>query len=365
VGGRFPGRVVSAARAVGPVVVCRGRPYAAVVQEFRPAAVIAADTELAQRIESREPAAVRAFVERYGAAVIASAVPAVGRSSAVDVAFDVFVTAVEHPIRPGDDFAPWLARAVAERAGAVDEERWEVAMAVAAIDPAVRPQLREHHLHGPTDLDADLARHELRLQRRLSHVGEPDDAVAALARPDVWIDVDTEFVELVVDAVAAPAESTSDVGDERPAERSRVSRSLRPVLFGLGGAMTVLFVAIVGLSAASGTPEQPDFTVDLVPTGALLDVEGGEITVTERDAGIEIRLQAITLPRRAGGLYYEGRVVLDEGDEISAGTFAEGDGVTLWAGVGLEDAVAFRIVLGDIDSRTVDDVVLKADLSGS
>ncbi len=55
-----------------------------------------------------------------------------------DVAFDVFVSAVERPLRPGDDFAPWLAEMVAERAGAVDERRWELAMAIAAIDPLAR-----------------------------------------------------------------------------------------------------------------------------------------------------------------------------------------------------------------------------------
>ncbi len=146
-----------------------------------------------------------------------------------------------------------------------------------------------------------------------------------------------------------------------PSRGRWVTRGLRPVLFGLAGAVAVLFVAIVGLSAASGSPEQPDFTVELIPTGALLDVEGGEITVTERDAGIEIDVDAITLPRRAGGLYYEGRVVLADGNEISAGTFAEGDGVTLWGGVALDDAVAFRVVLGDVENGSVDDVVLKAD----
>ena len=127
----------------------------------------------------------------------------------------------------------------------------------------------------------------------------------------------------------------------------------------------MLLVAIVGLSAASGTPEQPDFTAELIPTGALSDVEGGEITVTERDAGIQIDVEAFTLPRRAGGLYYEGRVVLADGNEISAGTFAQGDGVTLWSGVALDDAVTFRIVVGDIENESVDDIVLKADLPRS
>jgi hypothetical protein len=335
------------------------------VQEFRPAAVIAADTELAPRLQSRDPAAVRSLVDRYGSAVTASAIPAVGRQAAPDVAFDVFVVAPDRPIRPGDDFAPWLAEIVTERAGAIDEQRWEIAMAISAIDPAARAVLCEHHLTGTVEVDDDLARHELRLQRRLSHIGAPDEVIAALADPDVWAGIDAGFVERVLEAVVGPSEAADHDREERPREMSRVARGLRPVLFGLAGAVGVLFVAIVGLSAASGSPEQPDFTVELIPTGALLDVEGGEITVTGRDAGTQIDLDAITLPRRAGGLYYEGRVVLADGNEISAGTFAEGDGVTLWSGVALDDAVAFRVVVGDIENGSVDDVVLKADLPQS
>lgn len=339
-------------------------PYDAAVQEFRPPAVIAADTELAQRIAAREPDAVRSLIERYGAAVMASA-PEVGRDAAVDVAADVFATAVAQPLRPGDDFAPWLAGLVEEHVGAVDERRWEVAMAIAAIEPSARKGLQDHHLKGVAELDDDLARHELRLQRRLSHVGDLDVVRTALAEPDVWLDVDAAFVDRVVDDVVGPETSPAEPADAAPVAASRVARGLRPVLFGLAGAVAVLFVAIVGLSAASGTPAQPDYTVELIPTGALLDVVGGEITVTERDAGIQIDLEAITLPRRAGGTYYEGRVVLTDGTEISAGTFSEGGGVTLWAGVGLEDAVTFRIVVGDLASDTVDDVVLKADLPRS
>ena len=324
--------------------------------------MIAADTELAQRIRSHDLTAVRTLVDRYGAAVVASAIPAVGRAAALDVAVGVFVVAVQRPIRPGDDFAPWLTEIVAECAGAVDEKLWEVAMAIAAIDPAAHAALREYHVTGTVEIDDELARYELRLQRRLSHVGEPKEVVAVLADPDVWGSVDARFVERVVDAVVGKAESADVDSEPRPPGPSRLARGLRPVLLGLAGAVGVLFVAIVGLSAASGSPERPDFTVELTPTGVLVDVEGGEITVTGRDAGTQIDINAVTLPRRAGGLFYEGRVVLTDGNEISAGTFAEGDGVTLWSGVALDDAVTFRIIVGDIANGSVDDVVLKADL---
>ncbi len=341
------------------------------MQEFRPATVIAADTELAVRIRAGDRAAIRSLIHRYGAAVMSSVAPTAGVDDVSDVAVDVFVCAVQRPLPPGDDFAPWLAAIAGDRAGAVDERRWELAMAVGAIDPSARAALRAHHVDRHAELDDHLARHELRLQRRLAHLGEPEDVIASLAEPDVWVDVvaDTDVVDRVLDAVGVGAEP-ADAGDDRSApgrtdQTPRVTRGLRPLLFGLAGAVAVLFVAIVGLSVASGTPAQPDFTIDLTPTGAVLDVEGGEITVTERDAGIEIDLDAITLPRRAGGLYYEGRLVLADGTEISAGTFSEGDGVTLWGGVALDDAVAFRIVLGDVGNSEVDDLVLKADLPRS
>ncbi len=331
--------------------------------------MIASDTELAHGIQARDPVAVRSLVERYGAAVTASATTTLDRRAALDVAFDVFVEAVGNPLEPGDEFGPWLAELLQRRVGTVDEQRWELVMAVAAIEPSARSALREHHVDGAPELDDELARHELRLQRRLSHLGEPHEVSAALSDPEVWIDVDIDLVAGVVDAVAVEpgVDPESESGADRPTvvSGSRVSRGLRPALFGLAGAVVVLFVAIVGLSAASGNPQPPDFTVELVPTGALVEVDGGEITVTERDAGIEIALDAFTLPRRAGGLYYEGRVVLADGNAISAGTFAEGGGVTLWAGVALDDAVSFEIIVGDISSSSVDDVVLKADIPQS
>ena len=212
--------------------------------------MIAADTELAQRLESQDPMAIRGLVDRYGPAVVASAVPAVGREAASDVAFDVFVAAVNHPLPPGDDFAPWLASIVAERAGEVDEQRWEVAMAISAIEPAARVELREHHLDGAVELGDELARYELRLERRLSHLGASDHVVAVLADPDVWVDLDAGFAQRVVETVGAPegaADDTDDTDDNTvgdtvsdtvddsqasPAEVSRVTRGLRPCCSG-------------------------------------------------------------------------------------------------------------------------------------
>ena len=208
----------------------RRGPYAAGVQEFRPASVIAADTELAQRLESRDPVAIRSLVERYGPAVTASAVSSVGREAACNVAFDVFVAAGQDPLAPGDDFAPWLAGIVAERAGAVDEQRWELAMAISAIDPAARVRLREHHLDGPVELDDELA--PPRTPPPAAAVTPRHDRRGRCDRSPIrtcGVDVGAGFVERVVEAVLGGARSAPTTAPtKRPAEVSRVTRGLRP-----------------------------------------------------------------------------------------------------------------------------------------
>jgi len=338
--------------------------------------MIAADTELTRRFADGDPEAVRALTGRYGAAVGAAVASSVASDAILDVVTDVFVRGLHDPPEPGSEFGPWLAGLARERAGGFDERAWALAMAVAAVDPAVRPALRDHHLsERPSPLDDDLARHELRLQRRLGHLGEAEEVVLELAEPNVWNEPGPDLAARVLAATAEPVGADTDdapptadsTGHATPSSGvvprpGRISRGLRPALIGLGGAVIVLFVAIIGLSAASGTPETANFTVELTPTGALVDVEGGEITVTERSAGIEIALDAVTLPRRAGGLYYEGRVVLDDGREITAGTFAQGDDVTLWVGTSLTEARVFRVVAGDLDDPGAADVILKADL---
>lgn len=341
------------------------------MQEFRPASVIEADTELARRLNECDVDAIRALVDRYGVAIAAAVTPAVGREGAQTVAVDVFVDAQRAEFVPGDDFARRLVELAAERAGSVDEQKWALAMATTAVDPDVRLALREHHLGGAMELEGDLARHELRLQRRLAHLGGSADLITLLADPDVWGEPDRHLAERVLAALdAAPTAGALGGDDDVPGEvdegaekASPMSRALRPVLLGLGGAVLVLFVAIIALSAASGSPTAPNYTVELTPTGLLADVEGGEITVTERDAGVQIELAAVTLPRRAGGAFYEGRLVLVDGTEVSTGTFTEGVEVTLWGGIALEDAVAFRIVAGVLgDAEPSEEVVLKADL---
>ncbi len=272
------------------------------------------------------------------------------------------------------DFGPWIGRHAAALAGrSVSEvsDLWAVALAIDGIDADVRVPLRDFHLNeAPLPPDAD--RHELRLRRRVAHLGNDAVVAALLAQPAPWVDPDEDLVMSVrsrlrrvdaggrVDAVPVAAEGAQD-GDSVVVEPSRVTRSLRPVLLGLGGAIVVLFVAIVVLSAASGAPDPVILTEDLIPTGAIPDVEGGELSVTERDSGLLIDLDAPTLPRRGGDQFYEGVVILDDGTETAVGTFNAGFAVKLSAGVSFERVASFLVVTRELGTD-VGDVVLKLDI---
>jgi DNA-directed RNA polymerase specialized sigma24 family protein len=345
------------------------------VEQFRPASVIEADTVLAEALQAGDVTALRTLVGTYGSPVVSLLAFAASEgepsedSHAADAAIDVFVQAWQESgsIEPGDDFAPWLSSIAVHRASGLrsalppqgaSDRRWMVAAATGAIESESAERLRAVHVEG-TELTEDLARHELRLQRRLSHVAEGPELDALLADPVAWVRADDGLADQVVAVVAAEAPVLPGPEAEEP---SFVARNLRPVFLGLAGALAVLITAIVALSIASGTPEPAAFSADLIPTGLIVEVDGGEITITDRDAGLEIELDAFTLPRRSGGQFYEGVLVLADGNELSVGTFSEGFEVTLWGGVALDRVETFRVVVREIGVQpSGNEVVLKAD----
>lgn len=347
------------------------------MEEFRPAQVIEADTELAERLIGGELGALDELVERYARPVVALVA---ARSGAHPTAVDVFARAwiSRDELTPGDDFSPWIGAIAAD--GLDDADRlWTVASAVGAIDADAAEMLRGHHVEGAL-LAEGLDRDELRLRRRLAHLGDDTAIIEALSQAIVWTQPPEGLAADVRAAIEGPAraavnshevDSSVSAGNDgaapeqaERAEPSRVTRSLRPVLFGLAGAVTVLFVAIIALSAASGSPDPVAFSADLTPTGALTEVEGGELTATVRDAGIEFSLDAPTLPTRTGGRYYEGLLVLRDGTELGVGTFAAAFDITLWGGVALDDVVEFQVVAREVGIE-VSDVVLKLDVPRS
>jgi hypothetical protein len=351
------------------------------VQEFRPADVIDQDTRLAETLIDGEFEALGTLVERYGRAVgaVVAASP-VHDTQPSDRSVGVFAQAwlERSNVDPGSDFTPWLgglAAAVTDRPASEVEDTWAVAMAIEAVDAAVRPVLRAHHVGG-AELPEDVDRHERRLRSRLAHLGDDDVVVTALGDPRPWSDPDVDLAQQVGarlgfdntshEAQAGQASGTDVVSEDAavPNSASRVTRSLRPVFLGLAAALAVLFVAIVALSAASGSPDPIAFTADLTPTGAILDVEGGELTVTERDTGLRLDLEAPTLPRRAGDQFYEGVLVLQDGTELTVGTFNQGFGVILSAGVALDRVEEFLVVARNLGTDDAD-VILKLDVPRS
>lgn len=147
-----------------------------VVQEFRPASVVADDTELAHAFRAGDPAAVRELVHRYGGPVFVTVMRVLGDAAlAEDATRQTFVQAWRGSDRfePGHDFGPWLA-AVARRC-AIDmrhdgplsddagpvvqhddgdvadaETIWSVRRAIDALDRDEREVVRRAHLEGRT-----------------------------------------------------------------------------------------------------------------------------------------------------------------------------------------------------------------------
>lgn len=344
------------------------------MQEFRPADVIEQDTQLAESLIDGDVDALAALVDRYGRAVNAVTVDAADASGG-DPSIEVFARAwIEREgLEPVVDFTTWLgglSASVAERTVDRVSDGWAIAMAIDAVDSGMRPVLRAHHL-GDERLPDEAHRHERRLRSRLSHLGDEAVVTRALADPRPWVDPNDDTMERVRSRlglegppVGADVES-GQASDDDPADSggrpSFVARSLRPVLLGLGGAVVVLFVAIVALSAASGSPDPVAFSAELIPTGAIVDVEGGELTVTERASGLQLDLEAPTLPRRAGDQFYEAVLVLRDGTELGIGSFNEGFDVSLFAGVALDRVEEFVVVARSLESEDAD-VILKLDV---
>lgn len=148
------------------------------VQEFRPASVVADDTELAHALRAGDDDAVRELVRRYGGPVFVTAVRVLGdRALADEATRQTFVHAWRGSDRfePGSDFGPWLA-AIARRCaldiGGRDqpgdddsgatladsrpmdlsvteaETLWSVRRAIEALDHDERDVVRLAHLEG-------------------------------------------------------------------------------------------------------------------------------------------------------------------------------------------------------------------------
>ncbi len=300
------------------------------MSEFRPPAVVRADAELTVAFRTGDERAVRELFERCGALVFTIAERLTDAADAADeVTTHTFLQAWRNSeaFEPGRAFAPWLASLAARVATA----RSGHSLDVAGADPAVVDEL----LADPSGLDSP-------------PVGLDDRIVAAV----------------LSEATIAPSDlyTADDLRAAQAAARS--SRSLRTVAFGAAGAGLVLVAGILLLSAIGGTSEGGSTTIELRPTGRVLDVSGS-IDVVSVAAGLQVVVDAPSLPDPGTGQWYEGLVLLDDGSTVGAGTFTGGSDVTLTAAVSLDDTDQFVIVLAgvDVDGAFTDrDVVLRAPL---
>ena len=299
--------------------------------EFRPPAVVEADAALTRQLRLGDEAAVRELVGRYGGLVQAVALHAAPQEPTDDteqVVVHTFLQAWRNSeaFEPGDPFAPWLAtlaRSVAASTGAP--------VSAAVVD-------------------------------------------GLLAEPSRWVALSDHVEDRIVASVIAEAHvdpaqiyTAADLEAARAASTTR-SSTVRTALLGLVGGLVVLLAAILLLSALGGGSDDDAVTIDLRPTGRVLDATGS-IDVERLDAGLWVALQTSPLPDLGDGGSYTALVVLDDGTLLPAGSFTGGDDdieVDLWAAVREDVGGQFVIAIsanGSVGTVLDDsDVIFRAPL---
>ena len=172
-----------------------------------------------------------------------------------------------------------------------------------------------------------------------------DDVRALLADPSLWVEPPSGLEDAVVAAIAAevaapapetPAPVPAAQGDvvriDRPSRRRRAPR----VVAGLGAAAAAVVLVIGILTIGGGGGGADGVSIALGPTELAPDAQGTALVVAE-ESGLRISLDATGLPRRDGGLFYQAWLRNEAGVLVPIGTFHDGDDVTLWAGVALEE----------------------------
>jgi hypothetical protein len=168
-----------------------------------------------------------------------------------------------------------------------------------------------------------------------------DDVRAVLADPALWVEPPSGLENAVVAAIAAEAGASAPVApalvaDVVPIDRPSRRRRGSGVLAGLGAAAAAVVLVIGIVTVGGGGGGADGVTIALGPTELAPDARGTALVVAE-ESGLRISLDATGLPRRDGGLFYQAWLRNEAGVLVPIGTFHDGDDVTLWAGVALED----------------------------
>jgi len=299
--------------------------------EFRPPAVVQADAALALALRSGDEGAVRTLFERYGGLVHAVALEAStpdDPSTPELITLHTFLQAWRNSeaFEPGRGFAPWLATLAASVAGGAGTD-----VASARIDELLADPVR--WVQPPSGLE--------------------DRVLAAV----------------VAEAHVDPAElyTAADLEAARAGGSSR-STTVRSAVLGVVVGLVLLLIGILALSAFDDSSDTTATTVELRPTGRVVDADG-TIDVEAHDAGLSIALQTSPLPDTGATGRYLALVVLDDGTVVPAGSFVGGDDdvdVDLWAAVA-EGRDGQFVIVGSSAGAPADvfdesDVILRAPL---
>jgi hypothetical protein len=133
--------------------------------------------------------------------------------------------------------------------------------------------------------------------------------------------------------VEAPTGLRARVEAQRGSRRTPVRSRL--VLVGAAAA-TAAAAAVVAFAVVDSDTSGASFHSALAPT-ALARGASGEATLTKTSSGWKVELDATGLPRLDGGRFYEAWLRNAAGTLVPIGTFNDGPGVTLWAGVSPEE----------------------------
>jgi Anti-sigma-K factor rskA len=165
----------------------------------------------------------------------------------------------------------------------------------------------------------------------------PERRAALEARVDASPELAQRLAEqrrAVALAEAAAAEVEAPAGLRRRIEAQRGARRAparrRLVLVAAAGAAAVAVVLALTVFRSGGSGER--LRVALAPT-ALAPGVTGTATLTKTSSGWRVYLDARGLPPLAGGRFYEAWLRDSAGTLVPIGTFNDGRGVILWAGV--------------------------------
>ena len=205
------------------------------------------------------------------------------------------------------------------------------------LDPAERAELEALRalLADPaTWIEPDPALEERVVARVIAEAGRPG-ATAVTATTAVTAATAATAVTPVT--AATPATPVTAVTGGKRGESRRGRRLSLPAGAAMGLAVVAAAaVAFIIIASPFKGDNHRSVQVTLAAT-PLAPRATGQAKVTPEGSGLRIELRATGLPRRDNGLYYQAWLKSDSGVLVPIGTFHDGDGVVLWAGVSLQD----------------------------